>query len=822
MAVITRFIFGKPLSLNDGLSSPVSSQPMPSTKRKIHKALWKTQSTGLLLLRKPWTGAAPPSITLERQAIQLTPVTPQEIAEFTGYFTEGDHITFILHTQHYPRIDFNETPPWLTGKFNDWEKALKDSRWKLVLKNPETWSLTLPKSTFPKVQSNDFKFLTDDGQWLHPPSIAPNQISPRKGIINLRFRTDSIGTQVFHFSLPGNLSSGTCDAVFWKESDHEEIIPLPRPPPYINKKSNLPLGAIAEGTSTTFRLFAPRAEYVCVVFWPKEFEDKKQSLSLQPRDDGTWAILHPESLDGWYYVYHVDGHNQDATTEFDPEEPLADPYAKALVTAAGPGIIISTENSIAPASSYHPPAMEDLQIVEVHLRDALARAPIELTPKEREGFTGLTKWLRTGRTYFHDLGVNAIELQPIHEFDCDSPEEYHWGYMPANLFSPSSSYGLDPGSGSQVQEFQDLVHAFHEQGFAVILDVVLNHQGINTPLHGIDKGYYFHMDDSQELLNWSGCGNDFRSDTPMASRLLVDSLVHWVRTYDVDGFRLDLAELIDLECLDVIEQTLRKEKPEILLIAEPWSFRGNISKALRKTCYSSWNDGFREFIFNYVQDQANSTDLDYFLAGSPQHFASFPAQTINYIESHDDRCWIDKITGNFRNNGQTPTAIDIRRTHLAVALLYTALGVPMLSAGQDMLRSKRGVNNTYQRGDLNILEYDRENEFPGTVKYVRDWIRFRQSDLGRLLRLKKHPPQENLQFFHRDGCPALAMHIFDEHLQILFAINPGEKSADLQLPEAIPTLNLLADEEHFLNNPEPSARLGHLPPRSLRLYGTAS
>ena len=101
---------------------------MPSTKRKIHKALWKTQATGLLLLREPWTGAAPPSITLERQAIQLTAVTPQEIAEFTSYFTEGDRITFILHTQHYPRIDFNETPPWLTGKFNDWEKALKDPR----------------------------------------------------------------------------------------------------------------------------------------------------------------------------------------------------------------------------------------------------------------------------------------------------------------------------------------------------------------------------------------------------------------------------------------------------------------------------------------------------------------------------------------------------------------------------------------------------------------------------------------------------------------------------------------------------------------------
>ena len=793
---------------------------MPSTKRKIHKSLWKTPTTGLLLLREPWTGTDPPNITFGKQIIKLTPVAPQETAKSTGYFVEGNQITFVLHTQHYPRIDFNETKPWLTGKFNGWEKALNDPKWKLVPKNPEIWSLTLPKSTFANALPNDFKFLTEDGQWLQPPSIAPNQTSPRKGIINLQFHTDLIGTHVFHFTLPENLYSENCDALFLKDAGHEEIIPLPRPSPYINRRSDLSLGAIVEGTSTTFRLFAPRAEHVSVVFWPKESEDRKQQLPLHPSDDGTWATLHPERLDNFYYVYHVNGPNRDATTEFDSKTALPDPYAKALVTAAGPGIIIATEKSKTPASSYRPPAMEDLQIVEVHLRDALANASIKLTPKERKGFAGLTKWLRTGRTYFHDLGVNAIELQPVHEFDCDSPDEYHWGYMPVNLFSPASSYAMDPSSGSQVQEFKDLVHTFHEQGFAVILDVVLNHQGINTPLHAIDKGYYFHMDDSMELLNWSGCGNDFRSDTPMGSRLLVDSLVHWVQTYDVDGFRLDLAELIELECLDTIEKTLRAIKPEILLITEPWSFRGNISKALRKTSYSSWNDGFREYIYKYVKGEANSTGLEYFLSGSPKHFARFPAQTINYIESHDDRCWIDKITGNFRNNGLIPTDIDIRQTHLAIALLYTALGIPMLSAGQDMLRSKRGVHNTYQRGDLNILEYERENKFPKTVKYVRDWIQFRQSDLGQLLRLKVHPPHENLQFFRQDDFPAMAMLRCVEDWQILFAINPGEKSANLQIPKEINHLNLIADEEHFLINPEPQEMFESLPARSLRLYGT--
>ena len=217
------------------------------------------------------------------------------------------------------------------------------------------------------------------------------------------------------------------------------------------------------------------------------------------------------------------------------------------------------------------------------------------------------------------------------------------------------------------------------------------------------------MDDSQELLNWSGCGNDIRADATMVQRLLVDSLLHWVRTYDVDGFRLDLAaELLGLETLKAIEHALRKEKSDIHLIAEPWSFRGHIAKTLRSTSYTSWNDGFREFTYRYILGDGSSKELAYYLGGSSERFATFSAQTLNYIESHDDRCWIDKITENAGHDGRNPTPIDIRRTHLAVAILNAALGIPMLAGGIEFFRSKHGINNTYQRGDLNVLDYNRE------------------------------------------------------------------------------------------------------------------
>ena len=125
--------------------------------------------------------------------------------------------------------------------------------------------------------------------------------------------------------------------------------------------------------------------------------------------------------------------------------------------------------------------------------------------------------------------------------------------------------------------------------------------------------------------------------------------------------------------------------------------------------------------------------IRYFLSGSPAS-SRFAAQTINYTESHDDNCWIDRITERAENNGSKPTSLDRRRTHLMAAILFTALGVPMIAEGQDFMRSKLGISNTYQLGDLNALDYDRRLIYSGTHAYFRDWIRFRLSESGRALR----------------------------------------------------------------------------------------
>ncbi|MGA3008367.1 MAG: alpha-amylase family glycosyl hydrolase, partial [Opitutaceae bacterium] len=447
------------------------------------------------------------------------------------------------------------------------------------------------------------------------------------------------------------------------------------------------------------------------------------------------------------------------------------------------------------------------------------------------GFTGLTKWVQSPEFYLHKLGVNAVELQPVQEFDNKTPEEYHWGYMTNNFFAPESSYSLDPARASGVHELQELVRAFHRRGLAVLLDVVYNHVGEPAHLMLIDKLYYFEQDDDGKLANWSGCGNDLRARSAMATRLIVDSCAHLIETYGVDGFRFDLADLIGLDVLREIEASLKNVKSDIVLISEPWSFRGHIAGALRGTGWASWNDGYRDFLREFVRGGGTREGFEYFLKGSPWHFAKWPAQTVNYTESHDDRTWIDIITENAGYNGFLPTANDRRRTHLMAAILFASIGIPMISAGQDFLRSKRGVNNTYQQGELNALDYRRLYRFPSTHAYFADWIAFRRSEQGRLLRLFSRPDDTYFQFFFAAGStPAAVIYNADRSrgpLRLLFAVNPTLNDAVVTLDETAASApwRQLADHERFFGPgsrqpPHPVEAELFLPPLGCGLWAS--
>lgn len=761
-----------------------------------------------------------------KETVTLTPTSPALFGKKSGYYRDGKEIIFLLpHTQ---TLNFGDTKFYVAGTFNNWGDAINDPLWEMSLTHlngSSFWSLKKHwLDCFRKnIKEAFFKFVTQEGHWLGVPPSAPNATTDIQGNFNYRMTLYQTGKHIFSFqpSLPyspknpGTLTIGN------------EQHPVNDDELFFNLGSTKELGVCIENSTTTFRLFAPRATKVTTVFFQELQNPVKQQLDLIEDTDHIWEATYPQNLTGWYYHYLIEGNNIDSTRQFNPHFPVVDPYALSLVSREGPGIILDKKNFLKTTfTPFQTPSVENLIILEAHVHDLITNAPFTLSSGEAKGFAGLTKYLYSNNNYILDLGINAIELQPIQEFDAKNSQEYHWGYMPVNYFSPASTYSPDPEKGGQVKAFQDLVNAFHSRNIAVILDVVYNHYGEPNHLLFIDKRYYFELDHNGQLTNWSGCGNDLRANTKMGKRLIIDSLIHFIEVYKVDGFRFDLAELISKEVLLEIETVLRKIKPNIILIAEPWSFRGHIAYCLKDTSYTSWNDGYRNFMTQYLLGKGNHEGFQYFIKGSVDHLTRSPTQSLNYFESHDDRCWLDTITESPDNRGDHPTLNDVTRVHLMIALLMCSLGVPMIAQGQDFLRSKQGVNNTYNRGDLNALQYDLIARHPLTHLYFKNWIEWRKSYLSKLVTLSSKPTDTYLQFFPAKNSSAIATLYNADCSQgsgsLLFAINPHTEPVNIPIPLNLQNYKLIFDHERYdiqgLNTFDFKDGELHLPPLTCGLW----
>lgn len=790
---------------------------------RIVRAWLESPSSGVIELDRDWPARGLPRFSLGRHCPApraLAPAPGLLAGRVYGYFVEAQQgtISFVLPLEHGCDIDPAHDTVYLAGDFNGWEAAVGQQEWRLAPAELEggralVWQREV--AGFPG-WGQRFKFVTGEHQWLLPPVEAPNVVRDEAGNLNRVVDQARTGRHLWKFSLKEPLSLAETWLAGWADGTGGSVPLLPGSFFY-ELKSDLPLGALVRGDETVFRLFAPRAQ--AVRLWISapatgrgSGRPPAESFSLARRHDadgdaGVWEVTLDRNLHGWWYWYSLNGVGEGpGPGGFDPKMRVLDPYAQASVSRDGPGIVLEAAWIGRGDRDFRTPAWQDLIIAEAHVRDLAANAPVRADEKQRRGFTGLRAWVESPDFYLHQLGVNCVELQPLQEFDSTTPEGYHWGYMTNNYFAPASSFALEPEKASGVRELQELVAAFHRRGMAVVLDVVFNHVGVPAHLMFIDRLYYFEQDANGALTNGSGCGNDLRARSAMARRLIIDSCVHLMEAFGVDGFRFDLAELLGVDVLRDVEAALKRVKPDVILIAEPWSFRGHIAGALRDTGWASWNDGYRDFLREYVRGRGEAARMEYFLRGSPWYFAKWPAQTINYTESHDDRTWIDNITENPNHDGSVPTANDRRRTQLMAALLFMSVGVPMLSAGQDFLRSKQGTNNTYLRGDLNALDYRRLHRYPGTHSYFADWIAFRRGECGRLLRHWSRPGEGFFQFFAAEGSPALAV-VYNAdfskgEVRLLFAVNPTLGDATISLREDVLAggpgrWSLLADHERF-------------------------
>lgn len=675
----------------------------------------------------------------------------------------------------------------VAGDFNDWcgssNGAFDPSLGRMTLAGDYVW--TFPLSGIP-TGSHQFKFVID-GEWESGPNRSffldekGHLIDPTGGIISVVLESQTMIRVRFNVvtKLPKFLEQiafqikphGTILSIDRHESRHgegeivdlhcrdldissnmhlevkglgEKAISRPILPDGLFKKafiSQKPLGAVTEGSDTVFRLFAPRAKSVRLLLTSDIAMHKQIASPKGLKDaDGVWEMRVPGTHWGCYYGFHVDGPHGEGEG-FDAKKLWPDPYSRASVHHNGPSILIEP-GSVGHGfggwtdQEFKTPSRNELIVWEASVRDLTSHESSKVDKTLRGKYMGLvsTPGRGTGIDHMKKLGVNAVEFLPVYEFDDDPPGAYHWGYMPSLFFAPETSYARTH-HGAQVYEFKAMVDTLHRHGMAVILDVVYNHTGAPQILMGMDRKYFYRHDGNLALENFSGCGNDFKSENPMARRIILDSLEHWVREYHVDGFRFDLAELLDHETLLEIEKRLTAVKPDVILISEPWSFRGSNKGQLKNTSWANWNDDFRNRVKEAAHGKENGDSLFQVLRGSIDLWTASPWESVNYVESHDNYTLADHLSERKDRDGTHQSAHDIKRNMFCAAAVLLSPGIPMLAQGQEMLRSKKGNGNSYNAGDgINAVDYTLRDKHAAVFEFYRGLIEFRRSPDGRFLR----------------------------------------------------------------------------------------
>jgi pullulanase len=534
--------------------------------------------------------------------------------------------------------------------------------------------------------------------------------------------------------------------------------------------SNKKLGSFVDSGKTFFRLFAPSAICVKVCLFNKPKEKFGTEYFLYKDDNGVWETTVGQELYGKYYGYKVYYENDDPLNENKPI--CVDPYAKAvttLTTYMNPrlAIVIKDEPFDWEGTDWIQNDWRDLIIYEMHVRDMTAHKSSGI--KHRGSYKGLTeKKQKGGLDYIKSLGVNAVEILPCQEFGyMEIPfltyheeklntwnlyERNHWGYMTSNYFAPAAYYqenwnklkrdkwiGQD---GSQVNEFKNMVKAFHKEGIAVIMDVVFNHlsEYETGNLKQIDKEYYFRLDANKNFIMESFCGNDLKTERPMLRRLIIDSILFWIEEYHIDGFRFDLGKLLDWKTIEEIINEARKVNPNVFFTCEPWG-GGYDPHGFSQRGWSAWNDQIR----NGIKGENPHNGLGWIFGkwsgnNSPQKIKSYVNGTltkdssglflkkehsINYLESHDGYTLGDfiriaskeidpeKVIKNIQKHVKL-TSFQLKLNKLAALFLLTSQGIPMISAGQEFARSKviplNTEENDKEKGKMEHNSYNKDNE----------------------------------------------------------------------------------------------------------------
>lgn len=549
--------------------------------------------------------------------------------------------------------------------------------------------------------------------------------------------------------------------------------------------SSLPagmLGAKVTASGTSFQVFSPRATAVNLMLYNKPTDKQGKRFSMKKQANGIWRATFKENLTGKWYLYQADG-PKGPGERFDPKKLISDPYSICNANSAGMSLVYDDNYTF--KSTFRRPAMEDLIIYEMHVKDYTAHASSGVAAGHKGKYLGLLSGASSDKVLGNlvDLGVNAVELLPVQEFDNRAAPSgvNHWGYMTTHFFAPEASFASGY-AGQQVLELKKLVDGLHSKGIAVIMDVVYNHtaegneQGPNYCFKGLDNHAYYRLYKNPDLYwNGTGCGNEFRSDHPATRKLIIDSLLHFVKEYKIDGFRFDLATIIDKQTMSEIEKAM---PAGVYLIAEPWAAdwsRNQWAKTdFRNTRWAKWNDDYKGNIRKFIRGEADRNNVMTVLAGSCYWWAGKPTETINFIECHDNATIMDFLGGWAKG------------ARFGMAVLLTSQGVPMLHEGMEFLKTKFGNDNSYdQDNKTNWIDWSLKTKNKDTFNYIKELIAIRKAYPH--FRHNRPLTDKEITWMLHSNQKALGARLAGTSCDLLVLYNSDPKNwADFALPESKP------------------------------------
>jgi len=549
-----------------------------------------------------------------------------------------------------------------------------------------------------------------------------------------------------------------------------------------------PIGATCTPKGVNFCLFSKNCEAVELLFFD-DADDKEPTkvIRLDPKENKTfyyWHVFVEDVEPGQLYGYRVYGkYVPEKGYLFDGSKLLLDPYAKAIAIGKNydrekarhygyENAAFAMKSVVIDHDTYDWEGDQPLQkpysksiIYELHVNGFTQHDNSGVKNKLRGTYLGLIEKI----PYLQELGITAVELLPVHQFDFqDAPNGVnYWGYSPIGFFAPHHAYGTTNDPVKTVNEFKDMVKALHKADIEVILDVVYNHtseggiqNGVTQSFKGIENvAYYSFKKDSYEYADYTGCGNSLNANHSIVRRLIMDSLRFWVSEMHIDGFRFDLASVLSRD-----EEGHPLENPPILweiesepvlagtkIIAEAWDAAGlyQVGKFIGDK-WSEWNGAYRDDVRRFIKgDDMMAGGTVQRLIGSPDLFYGInrdPNRSINFITCHDGFTLNDLVSYNEKHNEDNgeenrdgmndnhswncghegPTdnpdieAIRSKQIKNMFTMLMMSQGTPMLLMGDEVRRTQQGNNNAYcQNNEISWFDWNLLEKNKGLFRFVK-------------------------------------------------------------------------------------------------------